>query len=81
MYGYAFRDHWIWLNEYSDMKLSVVIWKDYNCHTWVGLDVPGSLSSARANAFHTYITTSLNTTPALYDDPWLLAYKTISEVV
>lgn len=36
LYGYAFRDHWMWYNGYIDPSIegfsfSFVIWKDYNC--------------------------------------------------
>lgn len=35
VYGYAFRDHWFWLNNYGSDHLCYVIWKDYNCGQWV----------------------------------------------
>lgn len=34
VYGYAFRDHWMWYNGFKrndDKYTSFVIWKDYNC--------------------------------------------------
>jgi hypothetical protein len=36
VYGYAFRDHWMWYNGFVNgaTKLAFVIWKDYNCITW-----------------------------------------------
>lgn len=38
LYGYAFRDHWMWINAVmipsGDRALAYIIWKDYNCHTW-----------------------------------------------
>ncbi len=41
VYGYAFRDHWMWYNGYviNNAFLSFVIWKDYNCQGWIE---PGS---------------------------------------
>lgn len=37
LYGYAFRNHWMWYNGYivQGTILDFVIWKDYNCHTWM----------------------------------------------
>lgn len=37
LYGYAFRSHWIWLNNYGTTKRSYVIWKDYNCQSWADI--------------------------------------------
>lgn len=39
LYGYTFKNHWMWFNGYSDQainyyKFSFVIWKDYNCQNW-----------------------------------------------
>ena len=39
LYGYAFRNHWMWFNGYTDSRIasasfSFVIWKDYNCQVW-----------------------------------------------
>ena len=34
--GYAFRNHWFWINNYH--MFSYVIWKDYNGDTWVSFD-------------------------------------------
>lgn len=34
LYGYAFRQHWLWLNGYKtndDHYVSFIVWKDYNC--------------------------------------------------
>lgn len=30
VYGYAFRDHWLWFNSYAGTKYSFIVWKDYN---------------------------------------------------
>ena len=39
LYGYAFRDHWMWYNNYPNGEyiLGFVIWKDYNCDRWLSL--------------------------------------------
>jgi hypothetical protein len=37
VFGYAFRDHWMWYNGYptnDGYYVSFIIWKDYNCITW-----------------------------------------------
>jgi hypothetical protein len=34
LYGYAFKNHWMWLSNFVEGR-SVVLWKDYNCDTWV----------------------------------------------
>jgi hypothetical protein len=38
LYGYAFRDHWMWYNGFlmdDGHYVSFVIWKDYNCIGWI----------------------------------------------
>ena len=49
LYGYAFRDHWMWYNDYrvGDKIYSFVIWKDYNCdpNNWVQLSYSDSFSA------------------------------------
>ncbi len=34
VYGYAFKNHWMWLSNFVGAK-SVVLWKDYNCDQYV----------------------------------------------
>jgi hypothetical protein len=36
LFGYAFNNHWIWINgyQYSGKTFAFVIWKDYNCKNW-----------------------------------------------
>jgi len=36
--GYAFRDHWLWNNDFYH-GYSIVLWKDYNCKTWVHVNI------------------------------------------
>ena len=33
LFGYAFRGHWIWINNYKGSSRFYVVWKDYNCFT------------------------------------------------
>lgn len=37
LYGYAFRGHWLWFNDYTNTA-TVIIWKDYNCDLWADVD-------------------------------------------
>ena len=34
MYGYAFRGHWFWINDYGPNHITYIVWKDYNCFEW-----------------------------------------------
>lgn len=41
VYGYAFRGHWMWINNVfinsntmKDNRFAYLIWKDYNCQGW-----------------------------------------------
>lgn len=37
LYGYAFRDHWMWFNGFKmddGYYVNFVLWKDYNCVNW-----------------------------------------------
>ena len=49
LYGYAFRDHWVWINGVavpSTTKIiSYLIWKDYNCNGWKSLTTMKASSS------------------------------------
>lgn len=39
--GYAFREHWLWINGYAmdyGNFMSFIIWKDYNCFKWYIID-------------------------------------------
>ena len=55
LYGYAFRDHWMWYNGYlmADGKfVAFIIWKDYNCAKWWSYDanaVGGPTNSTLSN--------------------------------
>lgn len=45
VYGYAFKEHWLWLNDYT-VKISVIIWKDYNCDSWINLNSANALATS-----------------------------------
>ena len=40
LYGYGFNGHWFWLNGYliSPGYVAFIIWKDYNCVSWVNFE-------------------------------------------
>lgn len=38
VYGFAHNNHWMWVNGYGPYDHSFVLWKDYNCYTWVSLE-------------------------------------------
>jgi hypothetical protein len=41
LYGYAFRDHWMWYNGFlmnDGYYVSFIIWKDYNCNGWASIN-------------------------------------------
>jgi hypothetical protein len=41
VYGYAFRDHWMWINGFQmddGTFVSFIIWKDYNCNGWATIN-------------------------------------------
>lgn len=37
VFGYAFNKHWLWFNNYLSSNISYIIWKDYNCFSWVSI--------------------------------------------
>jgi hypothetical protein len=80
--GYAFRDHWMWFNGYTyqTRTFSFIIWKDYNCVTWISADntvVQGSIGFSQFDAmFQGFLN---NFTPvAPYDDIWTLGESIIT---
>lgn len=83
VYGYAFRDHWIWFNNYNDSSISYIIWKDYNCYGWqtVGLGLKQSsyfsTTSTFVTSFKTKVQSLLTATPTLGSDPWKMTYDSV----
>ena len=68
--GYAFRDHWLWNNNYHN-HYTIVIWKDYNCATWATVDLSASAFSSGFNHLPSYAADYLNLNNLdLYHDPW-----------
>ena len=43
VFGYAFRFHWMWHNDYRGF--SIIVYKDYNCEEWRTYDSLTSPSS------------------------------------
>jgi hypothetical protein len=81
LYGYAFKDHWLWYNGFkmNDGKyLGFIVWKDYNCQTYISYK--GYAQTVR-NSFtstdQTVLDTALTTVKAnwRWDDPWKAAFS------
>jgi hypothetical protein len=52
VYGYAFRDHWMWYNGFlmdDGYYVSFIIWKDYNCKGWTSINF-NTISNMGLNA-------------------------------
>jgi hypothetical protein len=68
--GYAFRDHWLWNNDYHN-HYTVVVWKDYNCATWTTVNLSPSSFSNGFNNLPSYAAGYLNLDNLeLFHDPW-----------
>jgi hypothetical protein len=87
VYGYAFRDHWMWYNGFlmnDGNYVSFIIWKDYNCIISSTID-SNSLASNLANSFDATtknaifsLVSSFSLTPSSnYLDIWSTAYSFI----
>jgi hypothetical protein len=70
VYGYAFRDHWMWYNGYAmndGSFVSFIIWKDYNCNGWTTINantialLPGNGISTFPSATHDLVDSFLST--------------------
>lgn len=80
VYGYAFRNHWMWYNGYTMQDgffVSFIIWKDYNCDHYYEFNsnIPPALnydldSAAELNTF-----TSEQIATWTYEEPWLAAFS------
>jgi hypothetical protein len=43
VFGYAYKDHWLWIDNFGASNYSITIWKDYNCG--VALDIAYTASN------------------------------------
>lgn len=57
--GYAFRDHWLWNNDYHN-HYTIIVWKDYNCGTWVNVNLSPSNFNNGFNKLPSYANEYLN---------------------
>jgi hypothetical protein len=72
----------MWVNGYGPFGHSFVIWKDYNCHTWVDLDTdtPTTLQTTTMEyAMADYLDMTVgalfdNDLATLFFDPWAFGY-------
>jgi hypothetical protein len=88
VYGYAFRDHWMWYNGYvmdDGNYVSFIIWKDYNCITWSTIN-SNKLVNGQTTSFDSSTSTAVyfaignypySTSPPVYNDIWAAAYNFI----
>jgi hypothetical protein len=80
LYGYGFRDHWMWFNGlYMDNTryISFIIWKDYNCISWHNFNNNYDPSTS-FNSFESQMITSAITSFASNvnkDDIWATTYQ------
>jgi hypothetical protein len=85
LYGYAFRDHWMWLNGLAmddGYYVSFIIWKDYNCITWYAINANDASHSTFDSATNTLIYNAL----AAYNDGqlndiWWTAVNLIGNII
>jgi hypothetical protein len=78
LYGYAFRNHWMWYNGFlmdDGYYVTFIIWKDYNCVGWIthndNIDGQSTFNSTTTALIQTAIT---NFAPQVnQDDIWGIA--------
>ena len=87
LYGYAFRDQWMWFNALPQVSLrgriaSLVVWKDYNCQTWKYIADGDSASSAFSAFQKMLIETEIGkiTENDLLNDVWRVAYTMMTNL-
>jgi hypothetical protein len=91
VYGYAFRDHWMWYNGFlmnDGYYVSFIIWKDYNCIISSTID-SNSLASNLANSFDVTTQNAIYSGVAAYSvsassnylDIWSTAYGVIPYLI
>lgn len=78
LYGYAFRNHWIWINgvvvDGMSQRLSYVIWKDFNCGTWTTVGNAIALGSNFLSDQDAILSTYYFDIKA-YNDIWLSGFN------
>lgn len=87
VYGYAFRDHWMWYNGYQmddGYYVGFIIWKDYNCAGWTTFNLntdptynfADPVNDRIINAFNTFKTSG----KSVQNNIWQTA-KNLSETL
>jgi hypothetical protein len=77
VYGYAFRNHWLWYNDFENTKITIIIWKDYHCVEWNDFEKGTTLntfSSVYVDMLNTNFDTMFTDHPEYYDDIWKAAF-------
>ena len=82
LYGYAYKGHWFWINDYGVDRRFFSVWKDYNC------EFPDSLSQGKnltdlnpgsqLNGWNDFTAYARQGTYA--NDPWGMTYDLIRGV-
>jgi hypothetical protein len=82
--GYAFRDHWMWFNGYAyqGRTFSFIIWKDYNCVTWISAADSAVNGNFGASQFDADVINALNylTIVSPYDDIWSFGSSVLNQL-
>jgi hypothetical protein len=85
LYGYAFRDHWMWYNGLlldSGNYVSFIIWKDYNCITWYTINSNDASHSTFDSATNTLIYNALVAySTGRLTDIWWTAVDLIESII
>ena len=79
VYGFAFRAHWYWHNNYGPNSQSFIIWKDYRCDIGRGL-APTSFTMGSGNH---QIRDAMNlvaaANPAIKSDIWRWTHDVVED--
>lgn len=89
LYGYAFRDHWMWINGLSLLSFSnpsstityygtILIWKDYNCKGWLTLNVLSDNQGTFTSNPNTAINDFMSNYAPIYGEIWDVAWKAVT---
>jgi hypothetical protein len=85
VYGYAFRDHWMWYNGFlmnDGYYVSFIIWKDYNCNGWTSINanVIGGVNTFPAATNSLVYSFVNNWGTEQSSDPWGVAVNCITSL-
>lgn len=83
LYGYSFRSHWLWYNGFKmddNHYFTFVIWKDYNCISWI--TYRSDVSSGSNLATNGAIDSIFNNAMSTFDlnDIWGVAFSSTNKL-